>query len=312
MQITCSVIICTRNRASFLKDTLAAFEKVRVPLGWKVEMVVADNGSWDHTAAVIASARHPSIAFRYVRVAPPGKSRAQNAAVACARGEVLLFTDDDVEPADNWIEKMAVPLLERQCDAVAGRILLGRELERPWFSHMHGTWLAVSPVVNADSPVLVGASMGVHRSVFEVIGKFDEELGPGASGFGEETLFWRQMLEAGLVIYPVNDTHVTHHPEPSRLLRANWLATAMRFGEGGGYILHHWEHAKVSFPALRAFAIGIKLYLRRFLQAKEALGEEGCPAWEMSYLVRIAMLGRYRIERKKLRKYNHRGLQKLG
>jgi glycosyltransferase involved in cell wall biosynthesis len=45
-----------------------------------------------------------------MREPAPGKSRAQNTALAEARGEVLLFTDDDVEPAEDWIEKMARPL----------------------------------------------------------------------------------------------------------------------------------------------------------------------------------------------------------
>lgn len=311
MEISCSVIICTRNRASFLKDTLAAFEKVRVPPRWRVEMVVVDNGSSDHTAAVIAAASLSSIEFRHVREPLPGKSRAQNTALSEARGEVLLFTDDDVEPAEDWIEKMALPLFERRCDAVAGRILLGRELERPWFSHMHETWLAVSSELNANSPIMIGASMGVHRSVFEKIGGFDEELGPGASGFGEETLLWRQMLEAGLVIFPVRDTYVTHHLEISRLLRANWLAAATRFGEGGAYVMHHWEHADVALPFLRALALRMKLYLRRLLQGSPSLDEEGCPDWEMSYLVRIALLERFMIERRNLRKYKLRGSHKI-
>lgn len=309
--MNCSIIICTRNRATFLEKTLAAFGKVNVPKDWKVEMIVADNGSFDHTTDVIGKARHPSIEIRFVHEPLPGKSRAQNAALSVARGEALLFTDDDVEPAQDWIEKMARPLLERRCEAVAGRILLGKDLQRPWLTCMHETWLAVYSEPDPVAPILIGASMGIHRSVFDTIGKFDEELGPGASGFGEETLLWRQMLEAGLVIYPVCDTHVTHHPQASRLLRGSWLATAKRFGEGGAYIMHHWEHGNVTFPALRALAVRIKLYLRRIPQRTAALDDEGCPAWEMSYLVRIAMLERFIIERRKPRKYKRRGLRKM-
>jgi glucosyl-dolichyl phosphate glucuronosyltransferase len=311
MEKFCSIIICTRNRAPFLEKTLSAFQKVKVPLGWRVEMIVADNGSVDHTAKVIETASHSTIVFVYVREPHPGKSRAQNTAIAAARGEVLLFTDDDVEPAENWIEEMARPLFEMRCDAVVSRILLGKELQRPWFTHMHEIWLAVNREPAAKSPLLIGASMGIRRSVFDKIGNFDEELGPGASGFGEETLLWRQMLEAGLEILPIRDTHVTHHPETSRLLRANWLTTATRFGEGGAYIMHHWEHAAVALPALQALALRVKLYLRRLSQGSSSLDEEGCPAWEMSYLVRIAMLERFMIERRKPRKYERRGLHKI-
>jgi glycosyltransferase involved in cell wall biosynthesis len=223
--LDCSILICTRNRAAALENTLRAFASVRVPDGWRVEMIVADNGSTDQTPVVVANASHPSIAIRYLAVPTPGKSRAQNAALSCAMGKVLLFTDDDVEPSDNWLESMAGPLLENRCDAVAGRILLADELRRPWMTPMHARWLADVREPAAEMPELVGASMGIRRAVFERIGHFDEDLGPGVTGFGEETLLWMQMKEAGMRILPVADTHVVHHPDPSRLRRENWLHT---------------------------------------------------------------------------------------
>jgi hypothetical protein len=44
-----------------LEKTLAAFQADRVPDDLRVELIVADNGSLDHTAAVTASANHPPI-----------------------------------------------------------------------------------------------------------------------------------------------------------------------------------------------------------------------------------------------------------
>lgn len=291
-----------------LERTLRAFQNVKVPAEWRVEMIVADNGSTDHTAEVVNAASHPSIQIRHVYEPRPGKSRAQNTAMASATGEALLFTDDDVEPADNWVEKMARPLLEHRCEAVAGRILLADYLRRPWFTHLHEMWLADVGEPDDNSPILIGASMGVHRSVFEKIGTFDEELGPGATGFGEETLVWMQMKEAGLRIHPAKDTYVIHHPEASRLLRASWLAAATRYGNTGAYFMHHWEHARVRCPALQAFLIKIKLFLRRLLRRPPALNSEGCPGWEMSYLVRIETLRQFIVESRRTRNYELRGL----
>jgi hypothetical protein len=118
------------------------------------------------------------------------------------------------------------------------------------------------------------------------------------------------MLEAGLKIVSVRDTHVTHHPEMSRRLRANWLATAPRFGEGGAYIMHRWEHVAVALSALRALALRIKLYLRRLPQGTPSLDERGMHRLG-NELVRIAMLERFIIERRKPRKYGLRGLRKM-
>ena len=271
---------------------------------------VVDNGSADNTAEVIRDAKHPRMEIRLVHESRPGKSRALNSALAEARADVLLFTDDDVEPAADWIEMMARPLLDRRCEAVAGRILLGEELRRPWLTSMHELWLAVETDPKGESPILIGASMGLHRSVFDRISLFDENLGPGASGFGEETLLWWQMKEAGLRILPVADTFVIHHPESSRLQRASWLAAAVRFGRTGAYFKHHWEHATICLPELQASMICAKLFLRRLFRQQPAPDSEGCPDWEMSYIVRMEMLRQFKVESQKPRNYGCRGLQK--
>lgn len=310
MNLECSIILCTRNRASVLEQTLRAFQAVTTPRDWRVEMIVVDNGSTDRTAEVVKSATHPSIEIRHVYEPRPGKSRAQNTALAQARGEALLFTDDDVEPAGNWLENMALPLLEKRCEAVAGRVMLAEDLRRPWFTHMHRIWLAEALAPASHSPGLVGASMGIHRAVFDMIDNFDEELGPGASGFGEETLLCMQMREAGMRIHPVTNTFVIHHPDPSRLLRSNWLAAAPRFGRTRAYLMHHWEHASVPCPALLILLVEIKLWLRRLAQRPTQPDAEGCPAWEMSYLTRIESLKQFAEESRRPRNYERHALRR--
>jgi len=294
-----------------LEKTLHAFRSVEVPADWSVEMIVVDNGSTDHTAKVVKSASHSTMEIHYIMEAQPGKSRAQNTAMLHARGEALLFTDDDVEPANNWLEKMARPLLENYCKAVTGRIFLADELHRPWFKDIHKTWLAMAPEPSGPHPILIGACMGIHRSVFELLGNFDEELGPGASGFGEETLIWMQMKEAGLKIMSVLDTHVIHHPDASRLLRASWLDTAVRFGRTGAYHMHHWEHSTVRFPIFASSLVRVKLFLRSLCRRRPALDVEGCPAWEISYLVRLESLKQFQIEQLRPRNYERRGVRRV-
>lgn len=308
----CSVIICTRDRASMLEATLNSFRAINVPEDWRVELIVADNGSKDSTEAIVRRTELPRMEIRYVHVPEPGKSRAQNAALATARGVALLFTDDDVEPASDWLEKMGRPMLEGRCEAVAGAIQLGAELHRPWITPMHRIWLAWIPEPDAEAPQLIGASMGVLRSVFETIGPFDEELGPGASGFGEETLLWMQLKTAGMRILPVSDTRVIHHPEPSRLLRRAWLAAAQKFGRTDAYLKYHWEHRHVSRPECRVWWVWAKLSVRRFFAGRKDLDSEGCPAWEMSYLVELACFERLKIESCRPRRYSHRGLRLVG
>lgn len=290
----CSILIATRNRAAALEKTLQAFRSVRVPDGMRVEMIVVDNGSTDGTAAVVSRSTLPAIELRCIREDYPGKSRALNAALAQARGEALLFTDDDVVPAPNWIERMAAPLLENRCDAVAGRILLAAGLWRPWLTPAHARWLAETREPAAENPELVGASMGIRRQVFDRIPGFDIALGPGATGLGEETLLWMRMVELGMRILPVIDAEVVHHPDSGRLDHAGWVAAARQHGQTHAYIWHHWKHLDISNAALVEFWTRLKLLLRTFPRRPGRGAREGCPRWELSYRTRIESLHAFR------------------
>ena len=304
-----SIVISTRNRAEMLERTLMSFKSVAVPERLRVEMIVVDNGSTDHTERVIHNAAHPSMEIRYLRESRPGKSRALNLAIKAAKGRVLLFTDDDVEPADNWIGEMSRPLLEGRCEALTGIILLGRDLQRTWMTPIHRVFLAWISDPAEVSPDLVGANMGLRKEVFDSLGPFDENLGPGASGFGEEALLCRQMGVAGMHIQPVRTTHVVHYPESSRLLRRSWISAAERIGASEAYVLHHWEHGHITFPALRHSLLRVKLWLRLRLQGGPDAESEGCPIWEICYRMRIATLAGFKREFRKPRAYSLRGVR---
>jgi glycosyltransferase involved in cell wall biosynthesis len=308
--MTVSIIICTQNRAASLEQTLRAFAGVKVPSGWEVELIVVDNASNDRTADVVRSAKIEGFKVRYLYESRKGKSNALNAALAIAQGEALLFTDDDVAPAADWLEKAATPILHRECDGMMGQIRLGDELLRPWMGEDHKWYLAVSGSPANPAKELVGANMGLHRSVFQRIRGFDPELGPGASGFGEETLLTWQMQEAGLRLQAVPDAIVVHYPDAARLLRAEWLKGAHKRGRSLAYLLYHWQHAELKWPGLRYYYLSAKLCIRRIFPPPPSPNEEGCPPWEMSYLAEMTFCQQFIEECKRPRKYSGHGLKK--
>src|SRR5579872_2384014 len=97
-----SIIICTRNRAVRLQQTLIAQNKVNVPSGWSAEVIVVDNASTDQTAAVVQNTRLTSMENFYLYEARAGKANALNSGLAKARGEIIVFADDDVVPMEDW------------------------------------------------------------------------------------------------------------------------------------------------------------------------------------------------------------------
>jgi glycosyltransferase involved in cell wall biosynthesis len=304
-----SIIITTRNRAPFLKETLEALRPVAVPDGLEAELVVVDNDSTDETAAVVQSARLDQIAVRYLHEGRPGKSHALNRALAETRSEFLLFTDDDVSPPADWIVGMCRPLRENGPCAVAGGVRIAPTLSRAWMTPLHRSWLAATEWLDPDRPRgMVGANMGFSRDLLRRVPAFDPELGPGALGFGDEQLFASQLLQAGYRIIGRQDVCVEHHFDPQRLQRSAWLSTARKRGRSQAYRGHHWEHWGSRWVRPRLVAALARLALWRLRHPAPAA--EGCPEQELKLEFECALLHGHLRERHRPRNYAYRSLVK--
>jgi glucosyl-dolichyl phosphate glucuronosyltransferase len=308
--LSISVIISTRNRASELRQTLAALGQVKIRADWQAELIVVDNASTDETAEVVQSAEIANMKPTYLYEGTQGKSNALNAALRYTRGEIILFIDDDVFVPEDWVEQMVTAFRQSRADAVVGKIVLSDEVARPWLGPLHRWWLA-APDDQADETVeLIGANMGFLRSVLKRVPKFDPELGPGKLGFGEETLFGKQLVEAGFKLKYAPNAVVVHRPSELRLRRRDWLNTARKKGHQAAYLLYHWEHNDIRTPRIKWFRCLLKLHLRRIIERAPSLDSEGASTWEMNYVQNVETCRWFCIERRRPRNYARRGLKK--
>lgn len=102
----------------------------------------------------------------------PGKARNMGAIVA--KGEILLFLDDDCTVNEDWVELNVQTLLQPEIGAVGGRI---RCKSRAFFArstdftnfgyYQHGKV--------KDGP-LASASLGMRKAVFQAVDGFDETM----------------------------------------------------------------------------------------------------------------------------------------
>ncbi|MCP4688439.1 MAG: glycosyltransferase [Desulfobacterales bacterium] len=112
--IQVSVIIPAFNSAARLPVCLEALEKQTFPRD-RYEIIVVDDGSRDDTA--LAAGRFN---VRCRRQENKGPAAARNNGVSMARGDIVLFTDDDCAPDKNWITEMASALESEEVVGVKG------------------------------------------------------------------------------------------------------------------------------------------------------------------------------------------------
>jgi glucosyl-dolichyl phosphate glucuronosyltransferase len=97
-----TVTICTWNRAELLDQTLTRMHTLRIPADLDWELLVVNNNCSDNTDAVIAS-HQGVLPVRRVFESKPGLSNARNCAAAAARGDLIIWTDDDVLVDEGWL-----------------------------------------------------------------------------------------------------------------------------------------------------------------------------------------------------------------
>jgi len=268
MKIT--VILCTFNRCENLANALESVARSRLPDAVDWEVLVVDNNSSDRTSDVVRSTseRYPG-RFRYLFEPRPGKSRALNAGIREARGNLLAFIDDDVVVEPTWLQNLTVALNKGECAGVAGRILPERSFSPPrWIPLKDQHALAPLAIFNPDreegplNEPPYGANMAYQKRVFGKYGGFRTDLGP-APGSGnpqkcEDSEFGHRLLTARETLR-YEPTAVVYHSVPSNRVQKK-------------YFLAWWfDKARADIRAFgipadtKWFVAGIPLYLFRRL-----------------------------------------------
>jgi glucosyl-dolichyl phosphate glucuronosyltransferase len=307
---TISIIICTRNRAASLRQTLDAIGRCQIPEDLASELLVIDNGSSDDTRGVVESMRLPNMPVHYFREERHGQCHARNRGLEAASGRIILFTDDDIRVPPNWIEAMCRPILEDRADATVGMILMAPHLRRPWLEGGHFGTLACNDSAGEPSRDLIGANMAFSRRTLEKVPRFDTELGPGPAAGGDDTLFSYQLQEAGFRIHRVSDAVVEHHFSPDRLSRQAMRRAALNGAVSDFYIGYHWQHRDLPYPWWYWARCVARLWYYRLSHLPQWWTHESMPAWEKGMLQEAATAYLYARHRGEARRYSKRGLIK--
>ena len=240
-----SVIIPTYNGLPDLAvqlDALAAQDTVQ-----PFEVIVSDNGSTDGLADYLSSYEHRRhLQLRHIDSSDvQGTPHARNAGIDAARGDFLLFTDQDDKVHPGWVSAMSDAA--EQFDAVGGPIEV-HTLNSPRVA----AWRIVpGPEERFESvylPYAHGNNFGMWRHVVDSVGKFDESfLGGGEDG----DLSWR-IQQAGLTLGHAPNAMVAYRLRTT--LKATWHQS-VAYGRASARLTHKHRPAgcprrPLSFTAL--------------------------------------------------------------
>jgi glycosyltransferase involved in cell wall biosynthesis len=130
-----SIVIPVYNEEGILHSAIVDLRERLAPLGWRYEIVLAENGSRDGTIGVAEELARKCPELRLISSGEPNYGRALRAGILAARGDFVLC--DEIDLCDVEFHQRAVELLESGIiDMVIGsKLIQGASDERPLFRH---------------------------------------------------------------------------------------------------------------------------------------------------------------------------------
>ena len=230
-----SFVLPTFNRRHVLLHSIEQIHRCGL-LRDEFEVLVVDNASTDGTADAV---RERFASVRLLRQASNRGACAKNAALAVARGEFVVFLDDDSYPEPGSLRRM-IDHFER--DPYLGAAVFTITLPDG------------SRECSAYPNVCIGCGTGFRRQALGQVGGLPEDFFMQA----EEYDVSLRLLDAGWRVEPFDDLHVTHLKTPAsrfpgriaRLDARNNTLLAMR------YFPEQWrvEYASEWLERYRLFA----------------------------------------------------------
>jgi glycosyltransferase involved in cell wall biosynthesis len=197
-----SVVIPTKNRSMLLAQTIEHIERQTFPRA-DYEVVVVDNDSADDTRSVLEQKikAYPNIRLGFQE--KPGAAATRNAGLRIAKGELVLFIDDDVQAEPSLIEAH-LKYQERHAGAsVIGavsipwgdttdpfrRYLRDHRILNPYTPSKGPIDFSYYHTCNVSTPTDVLLKVGGFNEAFNIYGMEDIELGYRLQRSGSQMIF---------------------------------------------------------------------------------------------------------------------------
>jgi glycosyltransferase involved in cell wall biosynthesis len=135
-ELDLSVVIPIYNEEGILHSAVVDLRERLSPLGFRYEIVLAENGSRDGTVNLAHELSHKYPEVRLLSVGEPNYGRALRAGVLAARGEIVVC--EEIDLCDVEFHRRAVELIQagRAEMVIGSKLIAGASDERPLFRHV--------------------------------------------------------------------------------------------------------------------------------------------------------------------------------
>jgi len=238
------VIFATHNGASrYLSVMLDSMRLLRAPSdGW--EIVAVDSASTDGTRALLNAAA--DLPLTALAVEELGKNRALNAALdhvqdQLPRHSLVVFTDDDICAAPDWLVELENAALATDADIFGGRIdpVFPGQPERPLLALQDRYDVLFARNVRDEGPCsavsVFGPNMAVRPARLTAAARYNEQIGPDGGRLfpmGSETEFLRRLEQAGARAWHAPKARVEHLIRREEMAPEAIVQRAYRHGAG--------------------------------------------------------------------------------
>jgi len=250
-----SVVIPTYNNAASLDRLLKALRHSLVPAGG-LEIIVVDDGSTDSTAGVVAAA-----GANYIWQHNAGTAAARDCGWRAARGDVIVFFDDDTVPEHDALSLLDQALTD--ADGVGAHFVALRK-DSLIADYTYADGIIDHRVVDDEVRWLITGAAAFRRSALECVNGFDLNF----VAAGEDVDLSIRMLQSGCRL-TTERRAIVRHDHRARLVQL--LETCYRYGTfspalAAGHDVYRAERASSAFRRLSPIHL-IRLYRRFRLEA---------------------------------------------
>lgn len=193
LPLNLSVVVPTYQRSSIILNTIEMLQSLR-PAAFEI-LIVDQTKEHPPEVEQALDQLHAEGNIRWLQLSTPSIPAAMNAALNVAKGNVLLFLDDDIIPDDGLLR---AHLAAQQCaNLVAGQVLQPDERSEPLSTDEKFRFNSTDPRQILE---FMGGNFSIKRHVALSLGGFDENFSGAAFCFEAE--FASRYVEAyGNILY---------------------------------------------------------------------------------------------------------------